>query len=325
MGERISILGAGAWGRALYMAARASGAHVVLWGRDETPKALPHFPLPQDCFYTNSLKKALEHSPWHILALPVQSVREVLSSIKKMSPQYHGRGFLLVSKGMERDTGLFLGEVVQEFFPHHEVAALGGPNIAQEVFEGKKAGATLGYNETDAMGPLMRSIFSPGFLLECSPDVLGIQIMGALKNVMALGYGFLRAMDVGENQLSTFLVKALQEIIFFAQKNGAKDYMSCHVTYAGIGDFVLSCTSSVARNAQCGHGFARHCLKTQEEKAHFSSYDTAYLTEGVYTVSAAMRRGKAYAADLPIMAGIAEVLEGTLSPRKLYQGIFNIT
>jgi glycerol-3-phosphate dehydrogenase (NAD(P)+) len=295
MEKKITILGAGKWGRALAYAAFNSGCQVLLWNRSDDTHAelLPdgidgqvkvndgYIPL------TTCVQKALHFAPICIIALAAQSIRSVISNLNLSE-----KIVLIASKGLEKNTGALLSEIVWEFFPCCALGILAGPNLSMEVEKGLSCGLTIA-SETPSVQMAVYQCFSHSmFMLEFCCDIIGIQVTSALKNVMAIGYGLLSQQTFSENFLASYLTLAFQEIKFFSDQLGGKD--DTFLTYAGIGDFILSCTSKNGRNYRFGNTFP-----------HANHSD---LSEGAQTIHAVLERAKKFSLNLPILTAVQKIL-----------------
>lgn len=273
--RRVTVIGAGAWGSALAHALCLAGTEVCIWSRSGGV----------------SLKQAMAFSKNIILAVPVQTVREVVRNIHPYCPEV----VLISSKGLESTTGFLLSQVIHHQLSHCAVGAIGGPNLAKEVIQGRPCATTIAFSE-EAILNTVASWFQGGPLhVEKSHDVIGVQVAGALKNVMAIGYGLLQQAEGGENLMATYLTKAMREVQQVIHVLGG--YPETIFSYAGIGDLILTCCSPCSRNSQFGRLFP---LKSSD------------LVEGAETVKAIFRHN--LQVKIPLIKGIYEILWGEASP-----------
>lgn len=288
MRERLTVLGGGAFGSALATVASRDRSDVLVW---EPLLTLP--PKRSHIRYTEDLHEALSWSPTVVLAVATQAIRSVIEKISRATPLR----LAIASKGIEKASGLLISEVIASAHGDSVVlAAMGGPNLASELLSGTfTTGITIASQNEEFLEDLCTH-FGKGLLIQRSCDIIGVQLAGALKNVMAIGYGFLQQANVGENALSTFLTKAFEEILVFARALGAED--ATFLGFSGIGDFILSCTSPRARNARFGREFPDN---------------TDGLAEGHATTFAALSRAHETRIQLPIISGIGAVLSGKCS------------
>ncbi len=268
---RVTVIGAGAWGTALAHAARLSGTDVVLWGRSgQAP-----------------LEEAMTFSKDIILAVPVQTVREMAKTLEKYSPGT----CLIASKGLEAGTGLLLSEVVNQEMPECIVGALGGPNLAKEVIQGWPCATTVACERDELLDKASKWFKNSPLTIQKSKDSIGVQVAGALKNVMAIGYGLLQQVSLGENIMATYLTKAAREIQKIIRAMGGQD--DTILSYAGMGDLILTCCSPYSRNSQFGRLFPSQ------------SQD---LVEGKETLKGILVRCPEV--DMPLVKGLRDILSG---------------
>lgn len=284
---RFSILGAGAWGCALASILKKNHHDILIWNHQEKNG------LAWES--TTDLHRVFAFSDMFIMAIPAQSMREVGYRLQKCGSP---KACIIASKGLESDTGYLMGEVLREIFPKVTLAALGGPHCAREVSQGLPFGMTFGTDATS--GSFQRDLqdgFSLPFIaLEFTRDLIGVQVMGALKNIMAIGYGLLQQASSCENLRATYCVLAMREMIRVNVALGG--YYDTAMTFAGWGDFIL--TNHVGRNSQYGRQFPQ---------------EPSSLVEGRYTLSALLKRMQESSIVCPIVESIARVLarEITLS------------
>ena len=276
--KKVIVLGAGVWGKTLGQVALNAGCAVKFWNR-----------TPQDGA-TSCLQEALHFSSHGILSLSAQHIREVLWKIKDVGSL---TTCFIASKGVERGTGALLSELVHEILPSCSVGVLSGPNLAREVQQGLPCGLTVASQDPGLFTQAV-AFFTPGpFWLERSTDLIGVQVVGAMKNAMAIGYGLLQQTCASENVWATFLVLAMQEIGVFVHALGGDP--KTVLTFAGVGDLVLTSHSAHGRNSQFGRQFGTPL-----------SHESKSLVEGVATLEAILTRGASF--SLPILQGIHQIL-----------------
>jgi glycerol-3-phosphate dehydrogenase (NAD(P)+) len=276
MNHQISIFGAGAWGQALARAIRQGGVEVLLWNRTPKPGA------------TSDLHEALSFSRYAILAVSAQHVRAFVTDLLPFSPEV----CFLASKGIEKETGLLLSEMISDLLPSCALGVIGGPNLASEVGQEFACGLTVAVS-TKEVETLARSFFSSSsFILEVSSDVIGVQIAGAMKNVMAIGYGFLQQTCSSENLWASYLLLALKEIGRLIKSLGGQT--ETILSFAGLGDLILTSHSPKGRNSQFGRLWPHY---------------EGGLVEGVATTSAVLKRAYEIGIELPLTQGINAILQ----------------
>ncbi len=292
---RLGVIGAGAWGTALAIAAARAGAEVVLWGRSlhrlsgrALPVAVRATTVPSDLQRVDAV----------LLAVPAQQVRAVL-------PLAPAAPLVLCAKGLEQATGLRLSEVVAAVRPGDAVAALSGPSFAAELAEGKPTAVTLAAADLDLARRLAEMLAGPAFRLYPSDDLVGVELGGALKNVVAIAAGAVIGLGLGENARAAVVTRGLAEIARLAEALGAR--RATLLGLSGVGDLLLTATSLTSRNTRLGHELARGRPLAELTAAGQP------LAEGAWTAGAACRLGRAHGIELPIAEAVRQVVDGELS------------
>lgn len=302
----VSVLGGGAWGTALALTAHRAGNQTTLWARNEmqiqemlrtreNSKYLPNTVLPNDLEMTSSLEQAVQ-SNIILLACPAQNMRGFLEKIKNdLSLDAY---LVICAKGIEIDSGKLMSEVVSEVLPHHCNAILSGPTFARDVAHSRPTAATLATEEVTTARWLASSLSCSHFRLYPATDRIGVSISGALKNVIAIAAGICMARDLGENARASLITRGLAEITRLGCALGAQT--ETFLGLSGVGDMVLTCTSSSSRNT--AYGFE---IGTKDVDQITPS---RCLTEGVYTAKAAVQLATVRGIDLPITEAIYRIL-----------------
>jgi glycerol-3-phosphate dehydrogenase (NAD(P)+) len=261
---KVSILGAGSWGTALAIHLARSGHSVVLWSRDAEvattiarerrhPRRLPDIPIPEGVGTTSELARAFEYSETIVLAIPCAAFREVLGA--SPAPDSKPLRFVSTAKGIEPDTLKRMSEIVLEWYPSSSVAALSGPTFAEGVARGDPSAAVI----ADRGGSLARDLqqhFSNSQLrLYSSSDVVGVELAGALKNVIAIAAGIVSGLGFGHNTLAALVTRGLAEMGRIVRACGG-ELKTVH-GLAGIGDLMLTATGRQSRNRHLGEEIGR--------------------------------------------------------------------
>ena len=304
----VSILGGGAWGTALALTALKAGNQTTFWSRDsqqademkrvrENKKYLPGISLPTALNITASLEEAI-NSNIILLACPAQQLRPFLKTLHPLlSPESY---MIVCSKGIEVATGQLMSEVMTEIFPHHCHATLSGPTFAQEVAEDKPTAAALACQEITTARWLASSLSSPFFRIYPTNDRTGVEIAGALKNVIAIAAGIATVRGLGESARASLITRGIAEMSRLGLAMGAS--LETFLGLSGIGDAVLTCTSELSRNMSFGASIG--CL----EKVTALDLKTAVLTEGVFTVQAVLTLAEKFNVDMPISKSIFRII-----------------
>jgi glycerol-3-phosphate dehydrogenase (NAD(P)+) len=299
-------MGAGAWGTALAVAASRAGHEVRLWGRDPAAmaamrrdrhnrKRLPGVLLPGPVRPTSDLADLAACDPL-LLATPAQTLRQVAAK----APD--GPRLVICAKGLEQATGLRLSEVVAAVRPDAAIAALSGPSFAAELGRGLPTAVTLAAGELRAAQELAAMLAGPAFRLYPTDDIIGVEIGGALKNVIAIAAGAVMGSGLGENARAAVVTRGLAELARLGMALGAR--RETLMGLSGLGDLVLTATSLTSRNTRFGHELA---LGTRPDELMSAGHA---LSEGARTAAAAVELGRRHGVELPISAAVAQVLAG---------------
>ncbi len=304
----VSVLGGGAWGTALALVAARAENKTCLWMRDsnsteqlkkdrENQKALPGIMLPEDLIITSSLKEAL-NADIILLAIPAQTIRNFVEQIKNDIPK---NSYLVVcSKGIEIGTGLLMSEVIYEILAEISVSILSGPTFARDVAIGQPTAATLSTREIETSRWLASTLSSPNFRVYPSNDIVGVEISGALKNVIAIAAGIATARGYGDSARASLITRGLAEITRLGMAKGA--HPETFLGPSGVGDIVLTCTSNQSRNMSLGIAIGHNNIVTE------AMLKGCLLTEGVFTAKAAIELASVLEVELPICMGINKIL-----------------
>jgi glycerol-3-phosphate dehydrogenase (NAD(P)+) len=305
----IAVVGAGAWGTALAQTAARAGRHALLLARDpevaaaimrerRNPRHLPDVPL--DLSIEASTDLALSASADAVLlAVPAQTVRETVRSLPEL------RGPLVIcAKGLERASGLRLSEVVAGERPRQAIAVLSGPNFAQEIAAGRPAATTLAAADASLGEALAEGLSGSHFRVYWTDDVVGVEVGGAVKNVLAIAAGIVMGLELGENARAAIITRGLAELARLGEAMGARRETLAGLS--GLGDAVLTCTTLTSRNTAYGQALGRGAAAS-ELRAR-----PGPLAEGALAAAAVVRLAERHGVDMPIARLIDDVLEGRL-------------
>jgi len=314
----VAILGAGSWGTALAVHLGRVGHDVRLWARDRalvedmaTRRAnavyLPDVALPGVVSVTASLQDALEGTDLIVSAIPSHGCRAVMRAAAAHATPY--AVIVSATKGLEADTLLRMSEVItQELGPERPVVVLSGPSFAREVAHELPTAVLAASSNPEATEFVQREFRGPYFRLYGSSDVVGVEIGGALKNVIAIAAGVVEGLGLGQNALAALITRGLAEVTRLAcAAGGRRETLS---GLSGLGDLVLTCTGSLSRNRHVGIELARG-----RELAEILS-SMKMVAEGVRTTGVALALGAKYGVELPIATQMAEVLAGRSDVRR---------
>ena len=306
---KIGIIGAGSWGTALTLLLHNNGHEVVLWSiiRDEVEMLktkrqhetkLPGVVLPGDIQITDDLKEAMDSKDVLVLAVPSPFTR----STSRMMREYLKKGQIVVNvaKGIEEHTLYTLTDIMEEEMPGVDAAVLSGPSHAEEVGKGLPTTCVAGAHSRETAEYLQNIFMSPTFRVYTSPDMLGIELGGSLKNVIALAAGTADGLGYGDNTKAALITRGIAEIARLGIKMGGKAETFYGLT--GIGDLIVTCASVHSRNRRAGYLLGKGY--TMQEAMD----EVKMVAEGVYSAKAAMELSKKYEVELPIIEQVNKVL-----------------
>lgn len=310
MSKSVCVLGSGSWGTALAIALSKNHHQVKLWGRNkeqieamnlqrENTKYLPSIVLPEGIMVTNSLSDALSDAEVIVVSTASQSVRMVLNSIKDTV----AKDSIIVNtaKGIEKDTLLPISQVVKEVLPHNPYVAFSGPSHAEEVSKGMPTTLVAASGDRRTAETVQDLFMSPSLRVYTNPDVIGVELGGALKNIIALGAGISDGLGYGDNAKAALMTRGIVEISRLGIKMGAHENTFSGLT--GIGDLIVTCTSMHSRNRRCG------ILIGQGHKPKDAVKEIGMVVEGMYATDAAYRLSKKYNVEMPITQELYHLFE----------------
>ncbi len=309
--QNIGVVGAGAWGTALAMAAAQAGRNVTLWAREselvtqiqgsqENGMYLPGVNLPANIVATGDITQATKADAL-LLVVPAQHLRSSLTDIARHAAK--GTPLVLCAKGIEKTTGELLTEILQEAAPDCEPAILSGPSFAKDVARNMPTAVTIAARMDIAL-KLQAALGHATFRPYASDDIAGVALGGAAKNVYAIASGIVDGMGLGESARAALIARSFAELTRLGTKLGAKP--ETLMGLSGLGDLVLTATSKSSRNFSFGHALGEgRTLKELDAPGHA-------LAEGVETAPAIVKRAKKEGIELPIAEAVAHVLDGSL-------------
>uniref|UniRef100_UPI003BABD624 NAD(P)H-dependent glycerol-3-phosphate dehydrogenase n=1 Tax=Stappia sp. TaxID=1870903 RepID=UPI003BABD624 len=308
--SRLAVIGGGAWGTALALAARRAGRdvrqfardpHVVeaLGARGENPAYLPGISPGLPIRATTDLETALQDAEAVLLVTPAQTTRQMAGEIAARVPA--GTPVVLCAKGLERESGLLLSQVLEEAAPGCIPAALSGPSFAADVARGLPTAVTVAAGDGDLADRLSLTLASAQFRPYAATDLPGVQIGGALKNVLAIACGAVEGKGWGASALAALTARGFAELSRLGLALGARTETLAGLS--GLGDLVLTCSSPQSRNFAFGMALGRGEAALSGGK----------LAEGVHTASVAVAFASRHGVEVPVSAAVANVLSGGIS------------
>ncbi len=319
----ISVIGSGSWGTALAQALATKKLNVTLWARrkeiaDEINNAhtnktrLPEVTINPRVTATTNLQETLKNDII-LMATPAQSLRSILERMKKYTHQDHV--LTLCSKGIEQNTLLLMSEVSYEILPKTKIAILSGPNFAKEIAKGKPAATTLACTDQKLATTLQNVIASPHFRPYVTTDIIGTQVAGALKNVIAIACGIAKGLDMGENARASLVTRGLAEITRLGIAMGAKP--ETFLGQSGVGDMMLTCSSEQSRNFSLGLALGKGSSVSEIMK------NKNTVSEGFFTAKTCAALAKKHKIDMPICTNIHTCVNGELSISDALKAVLN--
>lgn len=305
----IGIIGAGSWGIALSVLLHNNGHHVTIWSalkdeidmlnrEHEQKDKLPGVRLADDMVFTTELSEAVKGKDVLVLAVPSSFTRNTAHSMKEYVAD--GQIIVNVAKGIEESTLMTLSQVIEDEVPQADVAVLSGPSHAEEVGRCIPTTIVVGAKTRKTAEYIQNTFMSDVFRVYTSPDVLGIELGAALKNVVALAAGIADGLGYGDNTKAALITRGMAEISRLGMAMGGKFETFCGLS--GIGDLIVTCASMHSRNRRAGILIGQG--KTMEE----AMAEVKMVVEGVYSAKAAMGLAKKYQVELPIIEQVNEVL-----------------
>lgn len=311
----VGVLGAGSWGTALSVLLSDNGHQVTVWSIDENEVKmlnekrehelkLPGVKLPDDMVITGDLGSTIRGRDFLVLAVPSPFTR---STAKKMSPFVaEGQIIVDVAKGIEDSTLMTLSRQIEQEIPHADVAVLSGPSHAEEVGRRLPTTCVIGARTRKTAEYLQSMFISNVFRVYTSPDILGIELGGSLKNVIALAAGIADGLGYGDNTKAALITRGIAEIARLGVKMGGK--IETFTGLTGIGDLIVTCASVHSRNRKAGY------LIGQGMSMQEAMDEVKMVVEGVYSAKAAAKLAQKYEVSMPIVDEVNAVLFEGKSP-----------
>ena len=313
----VGIMGAGSWGTALALLLHKNGHNVTVWSinddevkmlsiKREHESKLPGVKIPDDMEFTSEMESAIKGKDFIVLAVPSPFTR---STARNMKP-YVAEGQIIVdvAKGIEESTLMTLSQQIEEEIPQANVAVLSGPSHAEEVGRGLPTIVVIGAKTKETAEYLQDMFMNEVFRVDTSPDMLGMELGGSLKNVIALAAGIADGLGYGDNTKAALITRGIAEIARLGVKMGGA--IESFTGLTGIGDLIVTCASVHSRNRKAGY------LIGQGMSMQEAMDEVKMVVEGVYSTKAAVKLGKEYGVSLPIIDKVNEVLFEGKDPRE---------
>ncbi len=305
----VAVIGAGAWGTAFSMQLAGKGHTITLWAYEpelcrameetrENTIYLPGFRLPEAMSFTDNLARAAQSADTVVVATPSFALRPTLA---KIAQGLKSKKVLVLTKGLEAHTLLSMSQVAREVLdPPLSLAVLSGPSFAQEVAKRVFTSVVVASADTGLSRYFQEMSHDERFRVYTSRDVVGVELGGALKNVMAIGAGIIEGLKLGHNTLAAYITRALAEMKRLGASLGARE--TTFMGLSGIGDLILTCTGPLSRNRMFGIELA----KGKDPRDVIESQKA--VVEGFYTIDAAYRFSKRLNIEMPITEELYRVV-----------------
>ncbi|MGL6105498.1 NAD(P)H-dependent glycerol-3-phosphate dehydrogenase [Romboutsia sp.] len=316
--SKISVLGAGSWGSALGLVLAKKGYEVSLWTLNEEQANkinnarenidyLPGIVFPNNIKVTTCLEESVKDSEIIVLAVPSQAIRSVSKQIK---PFVKDNQILVdVAKGLEKGTGLRLSEVCKQELPNNPYVTLSGPSHAEEVAKDIPTTVVVASENLEVSQRVQDAFMSPKFRVYTNPDIVGVELGGALKNIIAFGAGICDGLGLGDNAKAALMTRGIREIGRLGAAMGAD--ASTFAGLSGIGDLIVTCTSMHSRNRRAG------ILIGQGKGLEETLKEVKMVVEGITATEVAYEMADKLNVDMPITNAIYSVLHKGSNPNEV--------
>ena len=316
--EKMCVLGAGSWGSALALSLAKKGYEVDVWTRSQkqcekvnkTKENIDYLPgvlFPSNITLKTNLQEVIQDSKLIVLAVPSQVIRQMCKDIR---PYIEQTQILVdVAKGLEKGTGLRLSDVCKEELPNNPYVALSGPSHAEEVAKDIPTTVVVASENIEIAQRVQDIFMSPKFRVYTNPDIVGVELGGALKNIIAFGAGICDGLGYGDNSKAALMTRGIREISRLGNAMGADK--STFTGLSGIGDLIVTCTSMHSRNRRAGILIGQG--KTLEETLK----EVKMVVEGITATEVAYEVAKELNIEMPITNAIYDVLHNKANPNEV--------
>ena len=314
---KIGLFGCGAYGMALTSIMHDNGCSITMWTRFEEEKKqiekervsvkLPNYKLPEDVKITTDIEETIKDKDLLVVAIPAAFVDDLA---KDMKPYIKDNHILIATKGIEQDTGLFINEILEKYVDTKNIAAISGPSFAVDLISKMPAGLSIGSRNEYTIELSKRALQNKYIKLRETDDILGVETCGSIKNVIALAAGMLEGLHANESTKAMLLTEAVHDMEAILDSFNARKRTV--TSFAGIGDLLLTCTSTKSRNFSFGKLLGEG--KTKQEIEEYLSHTTV---EGYYTVVSIYKLLKDKKVSIPIIDIIYDIAVEGESPEKL--------
>lgn len=313
--KNIAIIGSGSWGVALAIHMAKLGHNIKIWSfmkeeadlinNERKCKFLPDVEIPKNVTASQSFEECVKDSDYIFHVTPSKAVRNTVKQYKEF---VKNQPIIMCSKGFEMETLNTLDEILTEELPHNPVAVFSGPSHAEEVSRAVPTAMVLASKNNRLLSELQEMLMNENMRIYLSNDVKGVELGGALKNIIAFCAGVLVGMNLGDNSFAALLTRGLTEIARLGEALGGKS--ETFYGLSGLGDLIVTCSSNFSRNRKAGMLIGEG--KTIEE----TRKEVGMTIESIDNIEVAYKLGKMYGIDLPIVNSVYDVLYNGLQPRE---------
>lgn len=315
MGKNIAIIGSGSWGVALGMLLNKNGHNVKMWSYDKEEartineerkcKFLPDITIPNNIKCYTDFDSAMKNTEIVLIVTPSDAIRTTLNNLKEYATE--NQVFVLCSKGMEADTQMVYTEVIKEILPKVRIAALSGPSHAEEVSTYTPTAVVISSEEPDIMYELQEVFMNECFRVYTNGDMLGVEMGGSLKNIIAFACGIAIGIGYGDNTIAALITRGLLEISRLGVSSGAMN--QTFYGLAGLGDLFVTCSSKHSRNRQCGILIGKGYSIEDAKK------EVGMVVEGINAVDGAYILARKYGVVTPIIDEMYDIIHNGKSAK----------
>ena len=314
---KVCVIGAGSWGSALALSLYKNGHQIHMWTKDieqveeindtrQNSRYLPGIHFPEDLIVSNHLEEAINNSKIVVLAVPSQAVRSICRQIKPFINK--DQIIVDVAKGLEKGTGLRLSQVAKEELPYNPYVTLSGPSHAEEVSKFMPTTLVAACEDINFAQEVQDTFMSPSLRVYTNPDIIGVELGGALKNIIAFGAGMCDGLGYGDNTKAALMTRGITEIGRLGVAMGAN--VNTFTGLAGIGDLIVTCTSMHSRNRRAG------ILMGQGKSLQETLDEVKMVVEGITATEVAYKVSRELNIDMPITEAIYSVLYKGANPNE---------
>jgi glycerol-3-phosphate dehydrogenase (NAD(P)+) len=315
-GGRTLVVGDGGWGTALAIHLARKGAPVAVWSHDAeyaqwvrehrtNPRFLPGYPIPPEVEVGHEMEALGAGSDLVVSAVPTEFLRRVWTRGAAALP--HGAAVLSLSKGIEQGTLLRPSEILRHLLPGHPVAVLSGPNIAWEIAKGQPAASVVAGPDPAVVAAVQERLSSPTFRVYALGDPVGVELGGALKNIVAIAAGLCDGMNLGQNTKAALVTRGIVEMARLGVAMGGE--RATFFGLSGLGDLMTTCYSATSRNRQLGERLGRG------EQAKDVLASSAQIAEGAKSAAPVRALARRHALEMPIAEEVYLILHEDRDPR----------